>query len=158
MTSLILKPQLMPDCTQGCSRQPAQLYFEIRAEVKAIAPVVDAVTDLARELMGEESGTHLEVALALQEALANAVLHGRADDGTKSIQCWVAYDVYQGITMVVRDPGPGYDPSLLHDPVSPENLHLTHGRGLYLIRTLMDEVHFQNQGAEVHMRKANPNF
>jgi len=124
--------------------------------VKAIAAVVDAVTELAREEMGEESGVHLEVALALQEALANAVLHGCKHDVSKSIQCWVAYDPSRGITMIVRDPGDGYDPNDLHDPCSEENLHMTHGRGLFLIRALMDEVHFQNNGAEVHMRKANP--
>jgi len=146
----------MPHCSQGCSQQPARLYFEISAEVKAIAPVVDAVTELARAEMGEESGVHLEVALALQEAMANAVLHGCKHDESKSIQCWVAYDRFRGITIIVRDPGDGYDPNDLHDPCSEENLHLTHGRGLFLIRALMDEVHFQNNGSEVHMRKANP--
>jgi serine/threonine-protein kinase RsbW len=62
------------------------------------------------------------------------------------------------VAITVRDEGRGFDPSVLVDPTCRENLLLTHGRGIYLMKTLMDEVSFKEGGAVVMMRKkANAN-
>jgi serine/threonine-protein kinase RsbW len=53
----------------------------------------------------------------------------------------------------VTDPGPGFSPELLSDPKRSENLYADHGRGVYLIRQLMDEVHFEHGGNELRMWK-----
>jgi anti-sigma regulatory factor (Ser/Thr protein kinase) len=55
--------------------------------------------------------------------------------------------------IVVRDPGEGFVPSAVPNPLDAENLHSTHGRGIYLINQLMDEVSFERNGAEIRMRK-----
>jgi anti-sigma regulatory factor (Ser/Thr protein kinase) len=54
---------------------------------------------------------------------------------------------------VVRDEGPGFDPSILPDPTDPANLEKVSGRGLLLIRTFMDEIHHDDHGREITMVK-----
>jgi len=58
--------------------------------------------------------------------------------------------------LVVRDPGRGFDPKELPSPVRGENVFSTHGRGIYLINQLMDEVRFEKGGTEIHMIKRAP--
>ena len=55
--------------------------------------------------------------------------------------------------IVVRDPGEGFDPRNIPSPVMGENIFSNHGRGIYLINQLMDEVKFARNGAEIHMIK-----
>ena len=55
--------------------------------------------------------------------------------------------------IIVRDPGVGFDPFAVPDPVNGENIFSNHGRGIYLINQLMDEVKFERNGTEIHMRK-----
>jgi serine/threonine-protein kinase RsbW len=69
------------------------------------------------------------------------------------VQCCIACDEEHGILIVVRDPGPGFDPHALPSPLMGENLFAAHGRGIYLINQLMDEVSFKRGGTEIHMRK-----
>jgi serine/threonine-protein kinase RsbW len=89
----------------------------------------------------------------LTEALANAVVHGAKSDPSKIVECDVACDDKHGILIVVRDPGPGFDPSKIADPCQGENIYSNHGRGIYLINQLMDEVKFHKNGTEIHMLK-----
>jgi serine/threonine-protein kinase RsbW len=85
--------------------------------------------------------------------LANAVVHGCRSDPSQIIECDVACDQARGILIVVRDPGPGFDPKVLPSPVQGQNIFSDHGRGIYLINQLMDEVQFQKNGTEIHMIK-----
>jgi serine/threonine-protein kinase RsbW len=144
----------MPACQRGCPSRSADLHFSVPGDVHAISAAVDKVVSLSRQKWTEDSEKLGDMGLALQEALANAVVHGCKKDPAKSVECWVACDPGQGILLVVRDPGPGFDLSTLPDPKSPRQLKKEHGRGIYLICELMDEVHFQREGAEIHMRKA----
>jgi len=93
------------------------------------------------------------VELALNEALANAVVHGAGSDPSKIIECDVACDESGGMLIVVRDPGKGFDPSSLPNPIVGENVYCSHGRGIFLINQLMDEVKFLKNGTEIHMIK-----
>jgi serine/threonine-protein kinase RsbW len=95
---------------------------------------------------------------ALREALANAVLHGCGDDAAQIIECNLSCSPRGEIHIVVRDPGPGFDLVAVPDPLREENVRSNHGRGLYLIRHLMDQVWFERGGAEIHMvLEAKPN-
>lgn len=58
------------------------------------------------------------------------------------------------VVILVRDPGEGFSPSAVSNPLAADNLHSTHGRGIYLINQLMDEVSFERNGSEIRMRKA----
>ena len=55
--------------------------------------------------------------------------------------------------IMVRDPGPGFDPSCIPNPCAGENVYSNHGRGIFLINQLMDEVRFHKNGTEIHMIK-----
>jgi len=91
--------------------------------------------------------------LALREALVNAIVHGNKRDATKrvNVECYALPDRH--VLVVVRDEGPGFDPSSIVDPTHPENLERATGRGIFLIRQFMDEVQFKDRGREIQMRK-----
>jgi len=99
------------------------------------------------------TGREDDIELALTEALANAVVHGARNDPSKIVECDVACDAQRGMLIVVRDPGPGFDPSKIADPLHSENIYSHHGRGIFLINQLMDEVRFHKNGTEIHMIK-----
>jgi len=122
------------------------------AHSEAIGSVVDAICETLVSLDVSEQ-KRLEVGLALQEALSNAVVHGCGNDPTKKVRCQVKSDPQGRIVIIVTDPGPGFSPDLLPDPRRDENLHADHGRGVYLIRQLMDEVQFGPRGSEITMWK-----
>ena len=77
----------------------------------------------------------------------------RRSDPSKIVECDVACDQKHGMLIVVRDPGPGFDPAKIADPCQGENIYSHHGRGIYLINQLMDEVQFHKNGTEIHMLK-----
>jgi len=122
------------------------------ADSEAIADVVDAISETLTRL-GVPEQKQLEVALAVQEALANAVVHGCGGDPSKNVRCQLKTDAGGRIIIIVTDPGPGFSPNQISDPQRSENLHADHGRGVYLIRQLMDEVHFEGNGNEIRMWK-----
>jgi serine/threonine-protein kinase RsbW len=121
----------------------------IPARVSAISPLVEAVMTAVRT---HARAKELEIETALREALANAIRHGCSDDPTKYVQCSVVFEDSRSVLIVVSDPGPGFNPRLLADPTEGEHLYESHGRGIYLINHLMDEVQFKRGGAEIHMR------
>jgi serine/threonine-protein kinase RsbW len=129
-------------------------HFEVTlpADVTAISPVVGWIMRLVGELQYSE-GKEFEIEMALREALANAVLHGCKGDPTKKVECSVTGDRNQGILIVVRDPGSGFDPASIPSPTEDSNLHSDHGRGILLINQLMDEVKHERNGTVIRMRK-----
>ena len=122
----------------------------IPAHADSISPLVESVMAVVRET---GIGKELEIETALREATANAIKHGCNGDSSKFIQCCVAFEKEGSVLIVVSDPGPGFDPELIPDPTTGEHLFENHGRGIFLINRLMDEVQFKRNGAEIHMRK-----
>ncbi len=94
----------------------------------------------------------IDILVALQEALANAVFHGCKDDPSKTIRCSVEIDP-SAITIIVRDPGPGFDVDAVARSTDGDANTTEHGRGICLMRSLMDEVTYRRGGAEVCLRK-----
>ena len=136
------------------NEQPSSTHFEVTlpADVTAISPVVGWVMRLVGELE-YAAGKEFEIEMALREALANAILHGCKADASKKIDCSVTGDRTQGILIVVRDPGSGFDPASLPSATDDSNLHSDHGRGILLINTLMDEGKHEQNGTVIRMRK-----
>jgi serine/threonine-protein kinase RsbW len=143
--------------SNGCNGwDPEKLVLKLKitlaADRTAIDPVVQGIMDVVRNTQcapGKEDA----IELALTEALANAVVHGAQGDPKKIVECDVACDETRGMLIVVRDPGPGFDPCKIPSPLVGENIYSNHGRGIFLINTLMDEVQFKNNGKEIHMLK-----
>jgi serine/threonine-protein kinase RsbW len=135
---------------------PDKLSLRVRVKLAADRQSVDPVVTQVMEAIRETkcvNGKEDAIELALQEALANAVVHGAKEDHTKIVECLVACDEQRGVLIIVRDPGEGFDPKAIPSCTMGENLYANHGRGIFLINQLMDEVKFRKNGTEIHMVK-----
>jgi anti-sigma regulatory factor (Ser/Thr protein kinase) len=137
---------LMPLCS-AC-----ELNLVIPADPAHISTVTDGLTELLHRRHWEEDSV-AAVELAVREALTNAIRHGCHNDSAKKLQCIVTCDNDGELGIVVRDPGPGFDPASVADPLAQENLLAAGGRGVFLINHLMDEAAFNDGGRELRMRK-----
>jgi anti-sigma regulatory factor (Ser/Thr protein kinase) len=133
-------------------KYPAQREFALAAVPNEIAALVDGIMGFISE-SGSGTGHEPDIALALQEALANAVVHGAAGDASKIVYCVVGCAPGAGVMIVVRDPGTGFNPQQIANPLSPVGLVAAHGRGVHLIRQLMDDVQFERDGTQIRMSK-----
>jgi len=136
----------------ACDKLIVRLDVELPGDAAAITPVVERVLALARD-QDCARGKEFEIETALREALANAVRYGCAHNPTHTVQLSVACDEQRGMIIVVRDPGPGFDPAQVPSPVTGDQLFSHHGRGIFLISQLMDHVEFGHGGREIRMRK-----
>ena len=138
----------------GIQRSLSLLELEawMPSETGAISPTVEQLMRLIepwRCIVGDES----TVELALREALNNAVIHGNGMDPKKLVEIRCRCEQGKGVWLIVRDQGRGFDPSTVPNPLTPQGLVAEHGRGIHLIKLLMDEVSFKRGGSEVHMWK-----
>src|SRR5712671_8022233 len=115
------------------------LRVTLSADRDAVDPVVQEVMAVVRQMKGVD-GKEDAIELSLQEALANAVIHGAKEDPTKTVECLVSSDDERGILVVVRDPGNGFTPDSIPSCTVGENVFSNHGRGIFLINQLMDQV------------------
>ena len=94
-----------------------------------------------------------DVEIALREALANAIIHGNHENPAKHVyvRCRCKADE---VSIAVKDEGRGFDTNMIANPTAPENIGSVHGRGIYLMKALMDEVRFEEGGIVVRMRKS----
>jgi anti-sigma regulatory factor (Ser/Thr protein kinase) len=137
---------LMPYCST------CQFTMTVPADPREIPKLTDGVTHVLQEKGWPEADV-MAVELALQEAVANAIRHGCGGDSTKVLQCAVTCDDAGEIMITVRDPGTGFDPAKVANPLDPVNLLKSSGRGIFLINGLMDEVQYADGGRELQMRK-----
>ena len=128
------------------------LDLNLKAKVKEIRPVIDHIMEKIKE-MGCATGKEFEVETSIHEAVVNAVVHGCKLDPGCSVQVSVVCDKEQGMLVVVRDPGDGFNPDDIPSPIEAEQLFEEHGRGIYLINQLMDEVRIEKGGTEIWMHK-----
>jgi serine/threonine-protein kinase RsbW len=128
-----------------------QLELSMRSEVTAISSFADGVMHVLKRFRCA-LGIEGEVEVALREALANAVVHGNQQDPCKQVHVTCRCET-DGVSLVIRDEGQGFDINKVPDPTTPGHIELDHGRGIHLMRTLMDEVRFQRGGTAVYMRK-----
>jgi serine/threonine-protein kinase RsbW len=141
----------LPTCEFESKDLILKLQKTLEGRIEAIPPFVDGVMSIVQS-MGCAAGKEREVEVALIEALANAVQHGCKNDSNKLVEVCVGCDESRGLLIVIRDPGPGFDPSSIANPVVGQNLFSTHGRGIFLINQLVDEVHYEKGGTEIHMK------
>lgn len=106
--------------------------------------LVDIVHQTCEELgalAGWDGDERLELALAAREAVVNAMIHGNGESSEEPVG--VTFTVEgDSIELLVRDQGRGFDPEEVPDPTNDENLLKTSGRGLKMIRKLMDQVSY----------------
>lgn len=121
---------------------------EVPNDVRAIERVVELVVRRCRTCESTARKFHLNFRVGLAEALANAMLYGNGDDPAKRVRVDVTISQVR-VSARVTDQGDGFDPGSVEDPTTPENLLRPGGRGLFLMRQLMDEVRYNERGNSV---------
>jgi len=129
-------------------RKPTRLTLELVNDVGAIGHAVEYLTQVCAVSCTDLSRLRLNFRVGLTEALSNAMLYGNKADPQKKVQVEVSFEGGH-IRVQVTDEGLGFDPSVVPDPTTPENLTRTGGRGIFLMRSLMDEVRFNDLGNSV---------
>jgi CheY-like chemotaxis protein len=155
----------------------SEAQFRLKNDASMIGPLVNYLYRTIRAVGSCDPDCGVRVCVALEEALNNALFHGNLEidstlrtgdsetyqhtlaerlttppfsDRVIDVQAHFTRDA---ATFVIRDQGPGFDPTALPDPTDPDNLEKASGRGLLLMRTFMDSVEFNQQGNEVTMVK-----
>ena len=115
---------------------------------------VEATAEKYASEAGLDEDERFRVAMAVREAAVNAVLHGNDYDPGKQITASFENNG-KSLVITIADEGKGLDPETIPDPTKPENLLRGTGRGIFLIRSLMDEVHFRqlHPGTELTLVK-----
>ena len=115
-------------------------HLEIESDPNNLITVEEFINYFAKDL-GLDDEKLNGLLLSITEATTNAIVHGNKGDRKKNVFIDVnASD--STLTIVVRDEGIGFDPSVVPDPTHPDNLLKDSGRGLYLMRVYMDELHY----------------
>jgi serine/threonine-protein kinase RsbW len=128
-----------------------ELRTSIASRVDIVSPFIEQVMSFISRAVADRN--NFDVELALREALVNAIVHGNqeAPDRRVYVSCRCMPDGEVSIT--IQDEGRGFEYDAVPDPTSSDNQLRTHGRGIYLMRTLMDQVDFEQGGSVVHMHK-----
>jgi serine/threonine-protein kinase RsbW len=125
---------------------------------------VQVVSDHIGRMAGLDEDSLHWVSVAVRESVVNAIKHGNKHDESKRVVVeFTPIPVHKPEELVIRveDEGEGFDPEEIADPLAPENILKSSGRGIFLIRSFMDDVRLQrgkSRGMEVRMvKKVLPN-
>jgi serine/threonine-protein kinase RsbW len=131
----------------------SRVSLTLDSSISSVDKVEHATEDFAKRA-GFDEDTVPNIAMAVREAAINAILHGNAYDPAKQITATFEANAEDLVIRIV-DQGPGLDPTTLPDPLAPENILRGSGRGIFLIRAFMDEVHFRqlHPGTELTLIK-----
>jgi serine/threonine-protein kinase RsbW len=127
--------------------------YNLDSTLETVDKAEEAASRIASETgFGEDEV--MQIAMAVREAAVNAVLHGNAYDPAKKVALEFER-TSRDLVITIRDQGKGLDPANIPDPLAPENLLKTSGRGIFLIRSFMDdvEIHPSNTGTEIKLIK-----
>jgi len=133
-----------------------RVSYTLDSTLASVNSAEETATKIATSA-GFEDEEVMRIAMAVREATVNAVLHGNAYDEAKKVT--IAFEkTAQNLVIVVTDQGKGIDLNSIPDPLAPENLLKTSGRGIFLIRSFMDEVQISpsQAGTEIKMIKHVP--
>jgi serine/threonine-protein kinase RsbW len=120
-------------------------------------PTIDTIEQNALDFAGRagfDEDTAINIAMVAREAAANAVIHGNKYDAAKHVMASFEASA-DTITIRISDQGSGFDAVGIPDPLAPENLMRSSGRGVFLMRAFMDEVNFRqlSPGTEITLVK-----
>jgi serine/threonine-protein kinase RsbW len=120
------------------------IHIQIPSIIENIR-IIESFIDNVKEAYQISDDIYGNIMVAVTEAVNNAIVHGNKQDRSKNVDLSLHFHEDM-IRFVVEDEGEGFDYHHLPDPTDPENLHKPHGRGIYLIKQLCDEVKFKNNG------------
>jgi serine/threonine-protein kinase RsbW len=112
--------------------------LSLPSEIETVATAAAAVAEFIGRF-GVSDDAAFGIDMAVREAVTNAVLHGNRQDETKTVDI-VLKSSPDAVEISVHDQGPGFNPEDVPDPTANENIMKTTGRGIFFMRTFMDEV------------------
>ncbi len=128
----------------------AELVLGVPSDIGRIGEAVDLVAHHVEEHFHDRRVVRFNMRVALGEALANAILYGNRSDPAKQVAVRVLFGRH-AIEMEVSDDGDGFDPAAVPDPTTPDGVNRPKGRGIFLIRRLVDQVTFNAKGNVICM-------
>ena len=131
--------------TNGTGQRPTAFVLELPSDLRLIDSAVQYLAGRCREFHFAGPRLTLNLRVGIAEALANAMIYGNARDLSKRVRVEVDLSM-ERLSVLVRDEGHGFDPTAVPDPTLPENLEQPGGRGIFLLRELMDEVDYNECG------------
>lgn len=91
-----------------------------------------------------------DILISLTEAVNNAIIHGNCNDQGKCVDIMCTYQQSK-LTFTISDEGSGFDPNAVKNPLAEENIDCEGGRGVFIMKTLSDQVKYTNDGSTVEM-------
>lgn len=128
----------------------ANYIIELPNDLCSIGDSVEYLVERGEEAGFDDERLRLNLRVGLSEALANAMLYGNCRDPRKRVRI-EARITPDEILLRVTDEGHGFDPDRLADPTTPGNRKRIGGRGIFLIRKMMDHVEFNDKGNSITM-------
>jgi serine/threonine-protein kinase RsbW len=132
---------------QGRTRR---VRLRMPSQRDAVAAMVDQVLEAVRDV-GFGPGRRHDLAVAVSEALSNAAVHGNRLRPEADVLITVEVTPKDRAVIDVKDGGEGFDVTSLVDPTEPHKLLSPAGRGVYLMKRLMDEVRYNRKGNRVRL-------
>jgi serine/threonine-protein kinase RsbW len=131
----------------------SRIIYTLDSSLGSVDKVEQTAAEVAQKA-GVDEDQLFGITMAVREAAVNAVMHGNGGDASKQITATFE-NTGSSLVFTVSDQGKGLDPDSVPDPLAPENLLRGSGRGIFLIRSFMDEVHFKqlNPGTELTLIK-----
>jgi serine/threonine-protein kinase RsbW len=148
---LVVRRTPVPGGTPGGAR----IHFTMPSDVDCIEHAVSLVARHCLAGVAADDRLRFRLQVAVSEALANAVVRGNGEDPTKLVSV-EAELLSHRIVIRVTDEGPGFDPARIPEPLAPHQVRGTGGRGLFLIRKLVDDVRFNERGTSICMTLSRP--
>jgi len=116
---------------------------------------VEEISDAITRMVGFDEDTRFWITLSIRESVVNAIQHGNQSDESKKVG--IRFQSFPDrLVIYIQDEGKGFDESQIRDPLKPENLLQTGGRGVFFVRSFMDEVDWKllpEGGMEMRMEK-----
>ena len=125
-----------------------ELILELPNDIRSIEHAVEYVMRHCSSCCDYARRFNLNFRVGLSEALSNAMLYGNDSDPEKRVRVEVTIKMEE-ISVRITDEGVGFDPSKVPDPTLPDNISKTGGHGIFLMKSLMDEVRFNERGNSV---------
>jgi serine/threonine-protein kinase RsbW len=136
------------------SAEPTVVDVRLKSTMKSLE-VADEIVQRVCATAGFEEEEQHKISMAVHESMINAIWHGNKSDASKHV--WLRFDIYADrLEIHIRDQGAGFDISKIPDPLSSENLLKVSGRGIFLIRSFMDDFRVESvpgSGTEVILVK-----
>lgn len=136
------------------SGKPQSVVESLDSVLESVDRAEEIAVNTAKDA-GFDEDDLLKIGMSVRESMVNAVAHGNRYNAHKKVQFSVTING-RSLTVIVGDEGEGFDVESLPDPLAPENIMRTSGRGIFLIRSFMDEVRIRRRepsGTEVTLVK-----